>query len=178
MLGFLMYVTLGLYTFMVQGLRQAIAMSICLFSIEFVKKRKFIPFFLVVFLASTYHKTAIVFAVIYFLYGIKMDFKGYTCGILGAVAAIGLGPVWVRIANEQFDREYEGIVEEGGFVATAIYLIILFVAIVFGREKKADKNFSFFFYLTSNALAPITITSKINNTNIIAAPYPDPLPYP
>jgi len=32
-------------------------------------------------------------------------------------------------------------------------------------------------YLPSKALAPITITNKMNNTNIIAAPYPAP-PHP
>ena len=58
---------LGLFNFMVQGLRQAIAMCICLLAIESCKKRKLIKFILLVLLASLFHASAIVFLPVYFI---------------------------------------------------------------------------------------------------------------
>ncbi len=148
LIGFFMFVTLGTYTFMVQGLRQAIAMSICLFAIEFVKKRKFLPFLVVVFFASFYHKSAIFFVIVYFLQYIPLNIKGFCGAAIASLILFIIAPWGVDFINKQFNREYEGVVERGGFIATTIYIIILLVAIFFGREKKKDKNFTLFFYLT------------------------------
>ncbi len=148
-LGMHLYITLGLYVFMVQGLRQAVAMSICLFSIEFVKKRKLIPFALIVLLAMQFHQSAIVFLIVYFLYGLKLNALtglGFTfgCGVL-----IVASDTLVALGNDVFDREYGGTVDSGGFVAVAIYALVLLAALLFAKNKSRDKNFCFFFYLTT-----------------------------
>ena len=147
-LGFFMYVTLGLYIFMVQGLRQAIAMSICLFAIEFAKNRKLILFVLVVLLASFYHQSALAFLVVYLLYQLKMNFAGYAIAASASLVFILAGSLFVDYANELFERDYHGAETSGGVIALAIYVIALFVAVLFGGEKKNDRNFSFFFYFT------------------------------
>lgn len=147
-LSFVMYICLGLYTFMAQGLRQSMAMSICLFAIEFCKKRKFLPFMLLVLLATTFHTSAIVFAIIYFIYGFTLNIR---TGIL-SIGMSGLLLIFSRqlaaIGNMLFEREYEGEVEAGGFVAVAIYIIILVVAIVFSGKRRKDRDYSFFFFMT------------------------------
>lgn len=148
LLSFEMFICLGLYSFMVQGLRQAMAMSICLFAIEFCKKRKFIPFVLVVFFASLFHQSAIVFLIVYFIYGFKINVR---TGIVAAIASatlIVLSDPIATLGNRIFEREYEGEVETGGFVAVAIYLIILIVAIVFSGKRRKEKDYSFFFFMT------------------------------
>ncbi len=147
-LGVLMYITLGLYIFMAQGLRQSVAMSICLFALEFAKKRKFIPFALLVLLAAQFHVTAIVFFVVYFIYGLSI--KTITVILIGIISAVVLffSERIVNIGNTLFDREYSGTVSSGGFVAFAVYFIIIVVALLLGGEKKNDKNFAFFFYMT------------------------------
>lgn len=55
--------------------RQLLALAICLLALPFVEKRKPIPFFLLVFLASFFHTTAIIFGVYYF---INRNFKWQT----------------------------------------------------------------------------------------------------
>ncbi len=147
-LGFLMYVTLGLYVFMAQGLRQSVAMSICLFAVEFAKKRKFIPFALLVALAMQYHVTAIVFLVVYFLYGLSL--KGYNILLVGIFSGVALflSDSIATVGNILFEREYENTVQGGGFVALGIYVIIILAAIIFSGEKKKDKTFIMFFYMT------------------------------
>lgn len=147
-LSFVMYICLGLYSFMVQGLRQAVAMSICLFAVEFIKKRKFFPFIVLVLLATTFHSSSIVFLFTYFLYGFKLNLK---TGVLSLSVASGLialsGPI-ATLGNQVFGREYEGEIESGGYVAVAIYIIILIVSVVLAGNGRKDKDYTFFVLMT------------------------------
>ena len=147
-LSFVMYICLGLYSFMAQGLRQSIAMSICLFAIELAKKRKFIPFVLLVLLASTFHTSAIVFLCVYFIYGHTINIRTATVGFGVATILLALSGQFAAIGNMIFEREYENEVETGGFVAVAIYVIILSVATIFSGKRRREKNYSFFVFMT------------------------------
>ena len=68
-----LYITMGLFSFHLTSFRQSIAMSICLLSVELIKKRKFVPFLILVFLASTIHRTAILFIFAYFFINNDID---------------------------------------------------------------------------------------------------------
>ena len=147
-LSFVMFICLGLYSFMAQGLRQSMAMSMCLFALEFCKKRKPIPFILLVLLATTFHTSAIVFLVVYLLYGFTINIK--TSVIASGVASVLFlfSSQVAAIGNLISQREYEGEVESGGFVAVAIYFIILITAVVFSGKRRKEKDYSFFVFLT------------------------------
>ena len=147
--SFVMFICLGLYTFMVQGLRQAIAMSICLFAFEYCKEKKPIKFILLVLLAVLFHKTAIVFILIYFIHLLKMHWDSYAfIGVCSAVV-LATSKYIVSISKILFNEEgYTDAVSTGGFIATAIYVIILAVALIFANKKqKKDVDFIFFFYI-------------------------------
>ena len=147
-LSFVMYICLGLYSFMAQGLRQSIAMSICLFAIELAKKRKFIPFVLLVLLASTFHTSAIVFLIIFFIYGITLNVRTLVMGVGITAVLLAFSSRIAAIGNMIFQREYEGEVESGGFVAVAIYVIILLLSIALSGKRRKDKEYSFFVFVT------------------------------
>jgi len=51
--------------------RQFLALTIIILSIDFVLRRKFLPFFLCVAIATSMHTTAIIFAPVYFLYNFQ-----------------------------------------------------------------------------------------------------------
>ena len=148
-LGYTMYITLGLYTFTAQGLRQAIAMSICLFTIEFARKRKFLQFVLLILLAATFHRSAILFLVIYFMYGKRVKsvwsvliFAMYGIWLLLTDSIMALG-------NLIFDRNYQGTVESGGTIAVIIYLLIIVCGFLFVPKDRSDDEFSLFMFITS-----------------------------
>ena len=153
LLGTTMFVCLGLYTFMVQGLRQSIAMSICLFAIEFCKKRDFKGFLTFVFLvlfAAQYHQTAIVFLPMYFLYGKKLNSVWTLVILIGYAAILFLSKYIIDFANELFERDYNDVVESGGLIAVAIYFIIIFFGLFLSKkEDRADNDFSFFIFMTA-----------------------------
>lgn len=74
--GIVMFNCLGLWGFMVQGLRQGIAMCICLFAIEYCKQRKPVKFILIVLLAAMFHASAVAFLIVYVLPWFEMNLKG------------------------------------------------------------------------------------------------------
>lgn len=147
-LSFVMYVCLGLYTFTVQGLRQSMAMSMCLFAIEFAKKRKLLPFLLLVLLATTFHASAVVFLIVYFIYGFTLNIRTGIVALGFTVLMFATSGQIASIGNQLLDREYDTSVESGGFVAVAVYVIILVVAIVFAGKNRKDKDYSFFVIFT------------------------------
>ena len=151
-LSTVMFVSLGIYGFMVQGMRQAMAMSICLFAIELCKKRNFwhfLAFVGVVLFATFYHTSAIVFLIVYFLYGLKMNAVSGLAFTLFCGVLIACSNMLVAIGNEIFDSNYGVAVESGGFIATAIYVLIVAAAILLKNENECDKNYSFLIYFTA-----------------------------
>lgn len=148
LLSYEIYICLGLFVFMIQGMRQAMAMSICLLSIEFCKNRKLVPFVVTIFIASLFHQTALVFLVIYLFYGRKLDpLNGLLSLSIGILITL-LSNQIVNTANDLFEREYTMIVTSGGFVATAIYIIIIIIGfIAITRYYPEDIDLAFFWYM-------------------------------
>lgn len=165
--GIVMFNCLGLWGFMVQGLRQGIAMCICLFALEYAKKRKLVPFLIVVAIAIMFHASAIVFVAVYAFSWLKMNFKGYS--IFTAVSIIGM-LLLDRIflwGNFFINDNYTiGNFEDtsGGFVSTAVYLIIVFLSVVFYRaeDERKSSQISFFFYMTLCGLIAFLMRYNIN----------------
>lgn len=61
-------ISINLYFMSFTVIRQFIAIAIVSQSIPFVKNRKFFPFLIVVLLATSFHYTAFVFSIVYFIY--------------------------------------------------------------------------------------------------------------
>lgn len=143
-----MYVTLELFTFMMQGQRQAIAMSICLFALEYCKRRKLVRFLLLVGLAMLFHQSAIVFLIVYLFYGRRLNWKTMLVALVAGGAALALSTTFVSIANTIFESDYDVAVDSGGFVAVAIYVLILAFALIFAGKRRDEKEYTFFVLLT------------------------------
>lgn len=135
-LSITLYVTLGLMTFHLQGMRQSIAMSICLFAYEQAKNKHLVRFLLLVALATAFHQTAIVFLPVYIL--CRMKFSKKSIFIMCAIAVIAVinADKIIQIANAIFHRSYTTSVDQGGFVAVLIYAIILILTLVFDDSLK------------------------------------------
>lgn len=71
-LSYFMFVVLRLYDFSMNGLRQAIAMSIVLFAFEFAMEKKLWKFLTCVIIATLFHYSAIIILPIYILANIKL----------------------------------------------------------------------------------------------------------
>lgn len=87
LLSFLVYLGLPAFLMNYSGLRQTVAIAITLFSYIFIRNKKPIIFILTVLLASTLHKSAIVFLAAYPIYYLKAmgKMRWMTVGLLPVV---------------------------------------------------------------------------------------------
>lgn len=121
------FCTLGLFTFMFTGVRQCIAISICLLAYPCVKKNQLIRFLVCVLLAFFFHKSALLFVFVYFIRQRKITFYNVMLyGVLVWLSTLYLESIqsWF---NEQF--EYDYAIEETG--SGGIFLLILLMLTIF-----------------------------------------------
>ena len=85
MFSLLMFVTVGLFTMYMTGIRQVISISILLWSFDFIIKKKWYLFFPSVVLAALFHTSAWVFLPVYFIRWFKFSRKKIV-----AICIIGL----------------------------------------------------------------------------------------
>ncbi len=150
-LGVLFYITIGTMSFQLTGFRQAIAMSICLISTEFIKKNKFIPFVLMVLLAFSFHKTAIVFVISYFIakrgtsvLQNMISFIGIPCGVFFAQSI-------TRFGNDIFGMNYSGY--KGSIIGGIVPILIFTGTVVLWLLNKDDSGKKIFFNILIIGLA-------------------------
>ena len=136
-LFFYFFATLGIYTFMYTGVRQCIAMCICLLSYVFIRKRKIIPFILLVILAYFFHKSSILFVATYFIYNRKITW--YNMLIYGGISAFSVYYLEniQQFFNDALDYDYT-IENAGGgtiFLVLIAGLTLMSILIIFSYNK-------------------------------------------
>lgn len=146
-LSIVMYICLGLMTFQMQGMRQAIAMALCLFAYECAKNKKIIPFILWCALATSIHRTAIVFLVVYPVVQLKYNYINLTILFIGSILVLLLSNSIVALGNFIFDEHYTNLAEAGGYIATLIYILILLFYMLFAERIIMDKQSVGIFYV-------------------------------
>lgn len=123
----LAFLAFNLFTFHLSGVRQSIAMSICLFAYEKIKDKKLISFLILVLIATLFHVSAIFFIPAYFIGNIK-DGKALIVSVIVTV----LGILFLErimnafsLLNDRFSKY--GIEEtDNGYI---FFLIIMFITI-------------------------------------------------
>lgn len=123
-LSFVIYVCLGLFTFNMNGMRQAMAMSICLYAYEHAKNRKLLPFILAILLAMLFHKTALCFMPVYFLPMLKNKVSHWTFYVFGLIMCLlfvdRIIEGYYEISGENYGDN--GVATGGGLFVILIYL--------------------------------------------------------
>lgn len=148
-MGLLIYVCLGLLTFNMNGMRQSIAMSVCLLAYEHAKDRKLWKFALTVLIAMQFHKTAICFAPVYLLPVLK-EGKGNIFFYLCCMIAFLLSMDWFIETYNAFTGEDYAVENEasgGGVTVILIYGAVIVMAL-FMLETLKKKPIRIAFYGT------------------------------
>lgn len=133
-LSYLIYLGLGFLGFNFCILRQAIAVSICFYSFIFVKEKNFVKFIVLVLIATTFHKTAIFFAVAYPLINnpIKNDLynKAFLISLF-VICGTYILPAIMRV----YRNDYSNVVVMG----EGVKLLILYF-ILYSLQRYMDKG--------------------------------------
>lgn len=163
MLALMVFICLGVFNFMVQGMRQAIAMCICLWALEPCKERKFLKFALLVALACTFHMSAIVFSVVYFIKGFDLKTKSILLFTVLAGIFVLFLPSIFNLMNTLINDSYgtdQGS-ESGGVVAILIYLVSIIFGLFF--QDRDDSNYPLFIYITIVAMMALVLRNTVNS---------------
>ena len=67
-----LFITLGVYTFFFNGLRQGLAMAIFALALPYLLEKRLIPYLIICFLASLFHLTALFMIPFYFLVNLRI----------------------------------------------------------------------------------------------------------
>ena len=140
MLSCIIYICLGSMTFAMNGMRQALAMSICLLAYDFAVKKKIVPFLLIVLLAMTFHVSAFIFLLAYPLSNFS---KLHLVPLLiGGGLFIALSSSLASIYDSLVEKDYavRDSIESGGFVTVAIYLLVLILTMLFYKNLATENG--------------------------------------
>ena len=143
MISWLVFICLGLMTFSMNGMRQALAMSICLLAYRFVEDKKLLRFLIVVFIAVLFHKSAIIFALVYLMRNMKLDFKSIFIIAIAVAAFLIFAQNFAFLYDDFMGEDYvEGdSFESGGVVTIFIYLIAIIGMLLKHKTLQSSKFF-------------------------------------
>ena len=151
-LAYVIYSVLYFSFYSITGIRQTIAMAIVMLSIPYIKKKKIVPFILIILVASTIHKSAIIFIIFYVINRYKSIAKYiFTFALLlFPVAMIFKGQFLILIQSFMGYDDYQSMDGAGTMTFTILFLFVsLFTYLRRKYIEKNNVNFPFFF----NALA-------------------------
>lgn len=122
--------------------RQYIAIALCLFSVSFILNRKLIHFLLLVLLAATIHKTAVVFLLLYPLYYLKIGKIYLTIMLFLTFVAISIRTMLVEYAilfigvSEVYTKANEVNGGETSYTFFIINAVIMAFVFFFGKVRE------------------------------------------
>ncbi len=121
------FATTGVYMFMFTGTRQCIAMSICLFAYQFIKRKKLIRFLICIVLAFFFHRSAIIFLAAYFIFRRKLSVLNVLVYSGITVAAVLLLEQIQKWFGQLMNMTYDDVETGNGWVFL-VFLTVLTVA--------------------------------------------------
>lgn len=144
------FVTLNMFAQTMNISRQYIAIAILTYSISFILEKKPIKFSIVVFIATLFHTTSLIFLIIYYLVNVKLTkMKKLIIIIVGISISIGFDFV-IGILSKFFGV-YEGYLsgeyfETEGKIAVYFLLMIYFsffllgTAVGYGKDRNKNND--------------------------------------
>lgn len=166
-LSIFLFITMRFYFFFMSNIRQSIALGLVLFSYDFIKKRKLIPFSIVILIATQFHSTAIVFFFAYFIERLKYKRK-YV-----AVTALTTGFIFLgfnslmKIILTVVPNKYLNYVNTSYYIeatnaANIANFIVVLSILIFGyifkyNKNRAEAEISFYYLLISACIGFLSI---------------------
>lgn len=138
LLSILVYFTFGNFFMTFSGLRQAISMSLCFFAYTFIKNRKLLKFVLIIAFATLFHKSSLIFLILYPLYHIRITRKYIPILLLGIIVVFLLRSQIFSILSKIYYGEVKATSNTGAYTMFAMYLLLLIVSFI---NKEPDKDY-------------------------------------
>ena len=137
---FFLFITLGTYQFIETGLRQSLAMVICIWALSFAQKRKPIKFILTVILAYFFHKSAVIFLMVYPLTAIKKrETMIFFYVLFTGILVVGFS-AFQSLFNELLGYEYSVEETGNGLIFMALVSIVFIYSLLVNRKDTDEAS--------------------------------------
>lgn len=134
-ISFVIYSCLFYSFFAITGHRQTIATGVLVFACEpLVKKRKIVPFLILVLLMSTVHKSCLVYVLYYFLYNKKITDRYVVAVIAAMFAGFVFKNQMLNLLNDMSGYEYGVFEGAGTYTFSFFYIAVMIVAFWFKKN--------------------------------------------
>lgn len=159
MIALMAFLALGMYMHAIIFWRQLVAMAILTFSYRYIRQRKFLPFLLVVLLAMSFHKVAVVFVPLYFLYNIPITkWLLVFCGVCAVFLGFFAEPIIEFGINTIYPRykEFPRLVIGGDTLLALLWVVtLLSFWLLRHRMDEPAVRIPFLMLLTAATIQPI-----------------------
>lgn len=152
------------FFYFLNGTRQMIGAAFLFLSIPYIEKRKFVPFLLLVLIATGFHMTCIVFIAVYFL--VCIDLTPILLAII-TLAFFAFGQFFANVVNgilsgmDYYSAYLESMFAQRGqgYVVLAMNILLVFFATFFYQRE--NPKFKIYYNLQVVALWASALTGKI-----------------
>lgn len=135
------------FAFYMAAYRQCFATCFCLFAFEYAKRKKFVPYALLVAIACTMHISAVIFIPVYWLIRLKNNRTGIIVWLLTLIGTWFAENAMMIYASDVVGRDYTQAQEFSllGFGIQLIIMLAPFILDIFNisawRDDEKDKRF-------------------------------------
>ncbi|WP_298737836.1 EpsG family protein [uncultured Psychrobacter sp.] len=146
-----LFLTLGVYTFFFNGLRQGVAMAIFALALPYLLERKLFPYLLICFLGSLFHTTALFMIPFYFLVNLRVKpFYKIMATFIGSLFVSSFLINYFAATNKRYESYAEADQDGGGgYLTLGFYAVLLIftyciIRIYNIRDKQFIQLFTFY----------------------------------
>ena len=146
-IAFLIYSVLFYSFFSITGIRQTITTAAALYAFEFIKKRRILPFIILILTASTIHKSLLVFMPFYFIARIKNSkYLNWAILLLFPIFMIFRNSISAYFKQIGGFEDY-GINEQAGtFTFTVLFILVTVAALVQSKIILKNNPKAYYFF--------------------------------
>ena len=138
-LSLYLFITLGYFSLMLNVTRQFIAIAITILSLKYVSENRALKFVLVVLLASLFHKSALIFIIVYPITKIKINMKYIMFILFLSILLYFFGSRLVNLLLLLFDEGYTVDSGQGRGMYLLLTTITMLALIIYGLFDKESE---------------------------------------
>lgn len=158
------FITFQFYIFQFSGLRQAIAFSIVLMSLKYIQERKLFKFIITIIIASTFHKTAIIFIPAYWITKNKITIKSIAIFLVTFILLYIVKGQILMLITKYIYSTYDVSKTAGGYIMLVLLFgIFIFFTLIRNKNAEFDKNNDIWFNMLMIAILIQSLASVQGN---------------
>lgn len=139
-----LFLTVAPFSMFFSGLRQSIAMAIVIIAFKFIKKKKLIPYIIMIIIASGFHQSAIFMLILYPLYYAKIT-KKWLLFIIPLMIAIFIfrNQIFSTIItlSSRYAERYSVITSTGAYSILILLILFDIYCFIFTDKDKENQEF-------------------------------------